>query len=432
MYEALKIADCDQKNSLAITCSYVLAPVLFGFTRWLLMEASKRQQKRLYFLARDGYFPCHAAQILNQKFGLTIECLYLCCSRLSLRQPLYHFNHSEAVDYLCRKSIGVTPEKVLQRAGLTASERDSVIKILRLPFRRDAAITDMQLRFLKEKLLVCLPFMELMDVHSKKAWDLLTGYLQQEGLLEETAYAVVDSGWMGSMQKSLLDTLSLMGKKQKLEGYYWGTYGLPHFVDRNSYHCYDFTPEGQLTEKALFNNCVFEAVYTAPHGMTVGYCKEGNQYFPCFGEISEYNKFLSSEVSRYLFEDIQKLANACPSMGLTKEELCQERHVLRKLLRQFMRHPSMQEVQLFGSLYFSDDILTGETRQLAAPLTKKGMAAGHALPHLLSEFGIQPKPLQESAWYEGSLIRYGKHANWHLFQYTLWQLFRQLYQKRKG
>lgn len=432
MYEALRIADCDQEDSLAITCSYVLAPVLFGFTRWLLAEACKHQQKRLYFLARDGYFPYHAAQILCKKFELTVECRYLCCSRFSLRQPLYHLNHSEAVDYLCRKSIGVTAKKVLQRAGLTASERESVMKALQLPFGQNAAITDAQLTILKEELLLCPSFMEWMDAHSKKAWDLLTGYLYQEGLMEETADALVDSGWMGSMQKSLTDTLSLMGRKRKLEGYYWGLYGLPCSVDRNSYHCYDFTPEGEIAEKALFNNCVFEAVYTAPHGMTIGYRKEENQYFPSFGEISEYNKFLASEINRFLFKDFQNLTGACSSPRLTEEELRQERHVLRELLCQFMRHPSTKEVELFGRVRFSDDVLAGETLQLAAPLSKQGIAAGHALPHLLSELGIRPKPLQQSAWYEGSLIRYGKHVNWHLWQYTLWQMLRQLYQKGKG
>lgn len=55
----------------------------------------------------------------------------------------------------------------------------------------------------------------------------LAGYLQQEGLLEEVPDAIVDSGWVGSMQMALNEVLASMGRTKPLEGYYWGLYARP-------------------------------------------------------------------------------------------------------------------------------------------------------------------------------------------------------------
>ena len=55
----------------------VLAPVLNGFVLWVLQEAMKNKVKRLYFLARDGYFMYRCACIYCQKLQLPVECRYL-------------------------------------------------------------------------------------------------------------------------------------------------------------------------------------------------------------------------------------------------------------------------------------------------------------------------------------------------------------------
>ena len=57
-------------------------------------------------------------------------------------------------------------------------------------------------------------------------------------------------------------------------------------------HLYYFSPEGNLKEKVHFNNCLFEAVYTAPHGMTLGYRDIGTAFVPLYGEISAARKVL--------------------------------------------------------------------------------------------------------------------------------------------
>ena len=57
------------RGALETACSYALAPALAGFVQWLLDRAVRSGKKRLYFLARDGYFFYQAALILCKAHG---------------------------------------------------------------------------------------------------------------------------------------------------------------------------------------------------------------------------------------------------------------------------------------------------------------------------------------------------------------------------
>ena len=107
----------------AVVFRYVLAPALGAFTRWLLEETEQAGIRRLYFLARDGYLMYRCARIYAERFQLPIECRYLCCSRYSLRLPMYHRDMKAALDYICRGGIEVTLDKILDRSGIGEAEK---------------------------------------------------------------------------------------------------------------------------------------------------------------------------------------------------------------------------------------------------------------------------------------------------------------------
>ncbi len=404
----------------AVACRYVLAPALGAFTQWLLECSLNKGIRRLYFLARDGYFFYRAAQLFCQTYRLPVECRYLSCSRYSLRIPLYHLDIEAALDYVCRGGLDVTPEKLLLRAGLNGEETEQALLHLSLPYRCGDAIPYAALPDVRRQLKNCDWFLSCVEKHSREALPPLIGYLKQEGLLESFSDAVVDSGWTGSMQKSLGEALAYMGRTRRLEGYYWGLYELPAAVERDAYHSYYFSPEGSLKEKAHFNNCLFEAVYTAPHGMTLGYRDIGTAFVPLYGEISAARKAFVEQTGDCLTHYIRQL---------TKEEwrpadFAADRLVLYRLFKAFMGHPSRPEADVFGSLPFSDDILEGRERPIAAPLSREELCANHALPKLLTMTGIRRTPVRESAWYEGSAVRNGADAGRHLRQHVLYQYLR--------
>ena len=146
----------------------------------------------------------------------------------------------------------------------------------------------------------------------------LAGYLRQEGMLEDIPDAIVDSGWTGSMQKLLGDALSQLGRTRELEGYYWGLYELPPKERLPAYHCYFFDPGRHLQEKVYFNNCLFEAVYSAPHGMTLGYRNEGGQYVPLYGTAGEGRNEFGKGIERVVMEYIHRLAEEIGERGFER------------------------------------------------------------------------------------------------------------------
>ena len=406
----------EQEGGFAAAGACVLGPALSAFVRWVLAEAVRNGKKRLYFLARDGYFMYQAASVYVQKLDLPVECRYLSCSRYSLRLPMYHLNLEEALDYICRDSIDADYTKLLNRAGLTDRERTQVLKALGMGENPGTKIRYAQLPHIKKALRQCPVFLELLEKHSLEAMPPLAGYLRQEGLLDGVEDALVDSGWVGSMQRTLNQLLASLGRTRPLEGYYWGLYELPEGVERNSYHCYDFSPEGQLRAKVNFNNNVFEAVFTAPHGMTLGYREEGGTFFPVYDRISREKQTAIETLEGFLMGYIRR--DACRMAALDRGP---RRRQVRKLLKLFMTRPTRAESELFGSLGFCDDVLEYGNRCLAPVMTSRELGQHHVLPKLLVQTGLWKKEIRETAWYEGSVVRSTPSGSYHLLQYRIYK-----------
>lgn len=397
----------------------VLGPAITDFLAWMLIRAREQGIKRLYFLARDGYFMYMGASKLCTHYHIPIECRYLECSRFSLRLPAYHKNIEEALDFICRGGIDVTLRKILMRAGLTTEEVEIVGEQMEESTKLDEILNYSQIRKFAGKLRESELFMLLLDVHSKDAYENAVGYFIQEGMTEDIPYALVDSGWTGSMQYALQKLLQDKGVHRQIHGFYWGLYEIPVNARREDYEAYYFTPEHHLKRKADFSNCLFECIFSAPAGMTVRYGK-GEKYYPVYGRVHGPNCEMINCVERYLnnywdcfmenVENIDKIGN----------ESC--RKVISRLVKRFMSFPSYEEAELFGKLLFSDDILDGNVQKVAAPLSESELTDNHALRRIAIMSGHCSRKLKESAWYEGSAVLYGESkAKKHIMQYRLYK-----------
>lgn len=412
--------------------SYVFAPLLNSFVLWVLGEAQKNGVKRLYFLARDGYFMYRAAQIYAEKFHIPTELRYVSCSRYSLRIPMYHLAPQDALDYICRFSLDVTLYRILERAGLDKEEQAQVLADISMEDAAFEIIPYAELGKIREKLSNSVIFMEAMLRRSREAYPLTAGYLRQEGMLDGERDAIVDSGWVGSMQKTLMQILKAMGRTEPLEGYYWGLYELPDGVSRDAYHCYYFSPEGQLQEKVDFNNNLFESIFSAPHGSTLGYERRGDRFVPVYSVMSEKRTEQIQRTGDMLLSYIRKAAEQAETVPDT--DSFREKNTFRKILRLFMTEPTREEADTYGSILFSDDVLEDGSRELAREMSEKEFTENHLLSKILILSGMRTGHIRESAWYEGSVIRFSKHPGIHLFQYRMYKYLlyiRQMYRWRK-
>ena len=72
-------------------------------------------------------------------------------------------------------------------------------------------------------------------------------------------------------------------------------------------------------------------------------------------------------------------------------------------------------------MIFCDDVLEYGNRQLAVKMSRKDLRDNHVISKVLVMLGISKKKIRESAWYEGSAVRYSRHPAWHLFQYGIYK-----------
>lgn len=401
------------------TAMLVLAPAMNAFVLWVLQSAVSAGKKRLYFLARDGYLMYRTACTYCENLKLPIECRYIYCSRYSVRIPMFHMDMEEAMDYICRGGIDVSLIKILDRAGLDDEEKKKVIRLLHMEGQEKAVIPYARLGNMRQRLEKCREFTKAVEKHSKDALPAFKGYLEQEGLLDDVSAAIVDSGWIGSMQKILNRFLKTMGRTQPIDGYYWGLYELPAGTDMAAYHCFYFSPPQGLKRKVYFSNCLFEAVFGAPHGMTLAYENRQGQYMPVYAAADKRLTAFIKKTESYMDIYTKKLSASLENLENTDSH--QNRKTVEMLLSLFMGKPTRKEAETYGRLPFSDDVLENEKNETAAIFTEDELKTNHVLYKALIMLGIKKARIKESAWYEGSAVRCSSRAKWHCSMYRLYK-----------
>ena len=400
----------------------VLSPAMNAYVIWLLRRAADSGIRRLYFLARDGYLVYETAQKYCRQLNLPIECRYLYCSRYSLRAAIYHQDIDEALSYICRGGMGITPRKLMLRSGFSAQRSEEILSQLDLSYEPNTPIPFAHLPQVRETLKNSQIYTSALTEISLQAFPAVKGYFSQEGLLEDCPMAIVDSGWTGSMQKSIQQIRQLCGCQNPICGFYYGIYYLPHGATASEYHAFSFYRWRHLGRKVFFNNNLFETVYCSPHGSTQGYKQEDDAYVPVLTEadprIRDYILTLEQHMASYT--DV--LLKHTTRQQFAEISISRLQRTVSGLFRLLMWSPVLQEAELFGRMPFSDDLLDDGRQELAAPLSAEQLRSNHLFPKLLSMTNLRPKPMHESAWYEASTVRFGTHPHLDRLSYTLYRI----------
>ena len=315
-----------------------------------------------------------------------------------------HQNLPEALDRICAYSPGLTPNRLLARAGLEPPERRLVLLDLGLSRRSGEPLTRAELVNLHAALNRCPPFLALARLHSRMALPGLTGYLRQEGLTDPVPDAVVDSGWTGTLQQSLSDACALIGRSEPVTGFYFGLYTLPRGARRETYHCYLFAPGIGLREKVRFGNNLFEAIMTAPHGTTTHYVQSDGGFLPVYAPMAPEQRERIEHFGDLMLRYVRAFLDTQSAADFLGADFTPRRRVIRRLMAQWMVRPTQAEAVCFGTLPFSDDVLPGAERDLAPP----------------PGAGLLPR---SEPWHAGSRARFSGQTGPTL-RYTLYQYAR--------
>jgi hypothetical protein len=413
--------DCVRDDYEAVYLS-VFAPTLTAFAEWVLAEARRSGKQRLYFLSRDGWLMYRAAQLLAGKKSMDIDLRYLKVSRFSLRSAEYHLMGEDMYDRICAGGIDITFDKVMRRANLSEAEASEIKRMVDHSFTT-GILGYRKLQQLKQLLRDIPEFRSYVNRHSESCYSDTVGYLVQEGMGENIPYAVVDSGWIGTIQQSLEHLIN-----KKIEGYYFGLYELPAGADPGRYRSYFFSPQFHICRKARFSNCLFEAVCSSPEGMVIGYRKkatsgksngeENIRYIPVESDAKNPNRE-RMERNRMLLERYLDNYPANQTFGKTPVR------VIARLLGTLMARPCVFEAEAMGSLLFCDDVLEMQMQKVAADLSDEELRKHGFIRKILIKCGLRKETLHESGWLAASIVKNRRYVGKRLlaaesYQYLMY------------
>jgi hypothetical protein len=363
--------------------------LLYKFVNWLIDDAIKKNIETLYFLSRDAYIFMEVAKIICEKCNIKIELKYLYCSRISLRTPiLWMIDEDEAMDYIFSVSTNITLNKILNRTFILNDDICKICNELKInEENRDRLLSKKQVSYYKKIFSKNNNFKEKLFNQSKQKYNNCAKYFLQEGLFSNKKFAIVDSGWTGSMQKNISTIL----KKDVNVGYYYGLYDLPDYHKSNNYFSYYFSPNNNILRKVFFNNNIFEYMCSAPHPMTIGYQKLDDNYIPIFEQVN-------SENYKKINENICKLLNSVDSLFNNEINVnCREIEFFKKI----MIFPDTKTINYFENGMFSDDMNESRDSKLICNLTNKEIRKNFILNKIFRK--IKDDFIKESLWVEGEI-----------------------------
>ena len=409
-----------EKKVLQEVSETVSAPVLLNYVSWILRTAQARNIHTLYFLARDGYILHKIATKVVEQEKLPISCRYLYCSRISLRTPTYHFIGEEAFDLLLLGGYNVTPRSILHRVTPSDDWCEQILiseNILEADW--DIPLSRRAFECFAQKLRKNEAYRAKVMEISQYTYEPAVGYLKQEGLLNEDTVAIVDSGWTGSMQRSLRQLLEAMGYSGKLVGFYFGMYAPQKVEADGEYLTWYFDYTGKTIDKILFCNNLFECILSAPHGMTMGYQKR-DIYEPILAMDQSVSQI---ELVRAQEDAITRTAeNLIQQFSLSQFERSAALQDTRERLHRFMASPTQDEVAVYGGFHFSDDIQSGGLSPLASPEQVSQLKGYSILSRALRRIRPKTSSYTEMFWPYGTLAYLsGLKALWYKWNIYAWE-----------
>lgn len=413
---------------------HIWAPAITDYVEWVLEKAVQTGKKKLYFLARDGWMMYHAAQRIIDKRMLDIEVSYLKVSRYAIRSAEYYLLGEKSLDLICLGGIDVNFERIMKRALLTDEEARRVARIAGYEERYAHVLNYRQIQELKSRLKDVKILFKYIEEHSKINYENTVGYLRQEGLMEDKPYALVDSGWIGTLQMSLQHLVSAeTGKERRIYGYYYGLYDVPKDAEGEQYESYYFGKKS-VWKKVYFSNCLFETVFSSPGGMTIGYEKKDDKYQAVESERKNPNKELMMEFKSLLMMYVDERMRNAPELGRNKERkavsdmhesesLTLSRRRNSRRLARLMSSPTTEEAEAYGSMKFCDDIIEFKLQPVAAEWDAKELKKQSFVSKMLIKLNIKKEELHDSAWPEGSITNCDSRVRHHLRQERMYKLF---------
>jgi predicted HAD superfamily hydrolase len=231
----------------------------------------------LYFVARDGQILYEVAARIREAVGCDIELCYLYGSRQAWHLPAVAEITERETHWITVKDPFLSLRLIATRLSMDPSTlalhlRDSGFPRVDL----DQDLSEQQVVQLRSLLLTSEELQALIRAEAEQRRQEVIAYLCQQGLLDESPWAIVDSGWNGRLQESLYKILHMAGRNGDVIGFYVGLLSKPCSYTSKLPYLFspDVSPEYLVWGSAVIN--LLELVMSADHGITLSYRRDSS------------------------------------------------------------------------------------------------------------------------------------------------------------
>lgn len=318
-------------------------PLLYGYVRWLNSNFDAENNKKIYFLSRDGY-------IMQKAFNIVYpekETCYIYASRRALLVPtiwMYKNLQEILANMLLPKEI--TVKAFLKKLGLEPTKYKDIIEKYNYDFDfkiKKEQLENGKLEFYKE-------IEKDIYENSKREYENLLNYYKKIDFNGNVA--IVDIGWYGNMQHALEQIKKIANWDVDIYGYYVGI--VPESEKQNIYNMKGFLfdkDRSDLFLKKKFFNAIFETIFLAHHGSVKNYIENADS-------ISLYpyeyqDKKTNSDIYNFQEGALQFIKDFSQS-NISKYLKINENVAIYNLL-QLGNRPTNKDINNFGNMEFYDD-----------------------------------------------------------------------------
>ncbi|HXB02847.1 MAG TPA: hypothetical protein VNV15_08530 [Opitutaceae bacterium] len=354
----------------------LLGPWLACFSLWTFEQARRAGIKRLYFVSRDGQVMREIALAVQQRWAdaADIECRYLHGSRIAWHQAAMTDLGDHQLRWLMNPQPCINGEILAGRLGLS---RDQLIGLLVPALAEDLVAhpnwgpeeIECVGGVLREK---SAEIISLPKVAERR--DLARRYFEQEGLLQDSNWAIVELGWSGSMVVSLHEAL---GRPPGLTAFYLNLSSLcpdiPATVHLESFAINPGDVSGHMGQGLRFAEMI-EVLTAADHGTVLGYEEKLGRIQPRLKTDSpliwpppalaalregakQFVEIMPADVMKQLAAQLFRN----PSARILA-------HQLLLVLADFMREPPADLARAFTACQFTEDPADHDQRDFVQPL----------------------------------------------------------------
>ena len=350
----------EENKAYHIGCRYA-GPLLYSYAEWIVEQAVKKNIRRLYFIARDGYLVKKITDMILEREGLEIATRYIYGSRKAWRLPSLsqgHYNLYQLIrwSHHCRIT---TLEELATVLRVSLQDLYEYLPGTYAKNQSDTHISDQELEYIVWKLSGNERFRDFHLQKLEKDRVISQKYLFQEIDITDDNFAFVDASGSGLTQGCLRELIKDRYEKP-IRTFFFR-------IDRVN------LMEGSLTDvfmpSFLDNNVVIEMVCRAPHGQTQGYMETDGKVVPILDRVEDVSL---AEQGFYEYE------SGIMDFSRTMWEVCSKFHrkisSMRNLLL-YLEHigenPSREVLEYFASMPSSESGRSVEVVEYAPRLNKK-------------------------------------------------------------